>query len=223
MSRASIQVLEPFVGFFGAHEELHLHLFELPSSENELPWGYLVTECLPHLSDPEWQLEAIGAPDVLVVDEDALGSFRPQVNHVVIGLDRTDVSPEHQIEFSGLSELPPFPARGALVGVGQFVETVARVAVAALHHRIGEYLLVPRRLPNPARLNDGRIQPDHIGTLLNHRAPPLRFHVAEKLNSERPVVVGGAETAVDLGRLEHEATLLGQVGNEVEGHFCHGK
>ena len=47
--------------------------------------------------------------------------------------------------------------------------------------------------------------------------------VTQQLDTERPVVVGGANSSVYLGGLEYEASLLGQIRNRVEGRCGHGE
>ena len=46
-------------------------------------------------------------------------------------------------------------------------------------------------------------------------------HVPEKLHTQRSVVIGRSETSVYFRGLIHKASLLGEVGDEVECHFCH--
>ena len=57
---------------------------------------------------------------------------------------------------------------------------------------------------------DGGVEADHVVALLDHGAPPGVLHVAQHVDAERPVVVGGAEAAVDLGRREDEAPVAAQ-------------
>ena len=63
-------VLVPLLIGAGLDEELHLHLLELTSAEDEVAGCDLVTEGLAHLSDAEWRLLARSAGDVGEVDED---------------------------------------------------------------------------------------------------------------------------------------------------------
>ena len=58
---------------------------------------------------------------------------------------------------------------------------------------------------------DGGVEPDDVVAQLHHRAPPRVLDVAQQEHADRAVVVGRAETAVDLGRREHEATALREV------------
>ena len=61
------------------------------------------------------------------------------------------------------------------------------------------------------RRQDGGVEADHVVAQLHHRAPPGVLDVAQQQHADGPVVVGGAEAAVDLGRREHEAAALRQV------------
>ena len=140
----------------------------------------------------------------------------PQIDEVVVVLDRTHVGPEHQVEGPWLGEAVLGAAIRAGVRIGQLVEAEALIAVAALHQGIGEDRLVTRSLPHLTGLEDGRVEADHVVPLLDHGPPPLVLDVPQQLNPERAVVVGGANPAVDLGGLEDEAALLGEVGDRVE-------
>ena len=83
-------------------------------------------------------------------------------------------------------------------------------AVPAVDQGIGEVGQVARGLPHRGRREDGRIQADDVVAPLHHRLPPGVLHVAQHVDPERAVVVGRAEAAVDLGRLEDEAAPLAQ-------------
>ena len=62
---------------------------------------------------------------------------------------------------------------------------------------------------------DGGVEADDVVAQLHHRAPPRVLDVAQQQHAEGPVVVGGAEAAVDLGRREHEAPALAEVDDLV--------
>ncbi len=213
-------VLEPLLGVVGVAEELELHLLELAGAEDEVARRDLVAKRLADLGDAERQLEPGGPPYVLEVDEDALGRLRTQVDDVLVGGDRPHVRLEHEVELARLGERGPLAARRALLRIVELVEPEPVVAVRALDERVGERGDVTRRHPHVGSLEDRRVDADDVVAQLHHRPPPLVLDVAEEGDAERPVVVGRAETAVDLGRLEDEAALLGEVddGVEVDGH-----
>ncbi len=174
-----LPVGEPFVHLLGPDEVLHLHLFELAGTEHELTWSDLVSERLAHLGDPERKFETIGAADVLEVGEDPLRRFRSEVDQVLLRIDRAHVSAEHEMKRLRLGEGPRLAAGWAGVRVLQLVETMPGVAVAAFDERIGEDLLVPRRLPYLPSLEDGRVDPDHVVPQLDHVPPPFVFDVSQ--------------------------------------------
>ena len=64
--------------------------------------------------------------------------------------------------------------------------------------------------PHRRGRQDGGVEPDHVVAQLDHRTPPGVLHVAQHVDPERPVVVGRAEAAVDLGRGEDEAPVPAQ-------------
>ncbi len=196
-------VLEPFGALFWATEELHLHLLELPGPEDELSGCDLVPERLPDLGYAERELQPVGAPDVLVVDEDPLSGLGPKVHHVLRRLDRAYVGPEHQVEVPGLAKGSPVATGGTGIRITELVEAMAAVAVSALNHRICEDLLVTRCPPHLSRLENRRVDADDVGPQLHHRPPPFLLDVAQQLDAERPA-------------------LLGEVGDGVECQLGHG-
>ena len=93
---------EPLQFRTGLYEELHLHLLELPHTEDELTSYNLVTESLTNLSDTERNLHTTGLLHVQVVHEDALSRFRTQVDlHRSIGTG-THLGGEHQVELTNI-------------------------------------------------------------------------------------------------------------------------
>ena len=86
----------------------------------------------------------------------------------------------------------------------------ALVAVLAVDQGVGEGGQVARGLPDGGRAEDGGVEADHVVALLDHGAPPGVLDVAQHVDAERAVVVGGAEAAVDLGRGEDEAAVAAQ-------------
>ena len=126
-----------------------------------------------------------------------------------------------RLKCAGVGQSSLHAAGRAGVGVVQLVEAVPAVAVATLDEGVGEHLLMTGRLPHLAGLEDRRVEADDVVALLDHGPPPRFLDVAQQLDTQRPVVVRGAEPAVDLGGLKDEATLLGEVGDGVEGDFGH--
>ena len=92
--------LEPLHLFARTNEELHLHLFELAHTEDELASHNLVTEGLTNLSDTEGHLHTACLLYVQEVHEDTLSRFRTQIYlHGSIGC-RTHLGREHQVELT---------------------------------------------------------------------------------------------------------------------------
>jgi len=85
------------------YEELHLHLFKLTHTENELAGYNLVTESFTNLSDTERNLHTAGFLYIQVIDKNTLRCFRTKINlHGTIG-SRTHFGGEHQIELTYFS------------------------------------------------------------------------------------------------------------------------
>ena len=99
--------------------------------------------------------------------------------------------------------------------LGQLVGAEALLAVAAVDERVGERGDVTARLPDLRRHEDRGVEADDVVAQLHHRAPPGVLDVALEQHAERPVVPGGAESAVDLGRREHQAAPLREVDDAI--------
>src|SRR3954447_22605972 len=72
---------------------------------------------------------------------------------------------------------------------------------------------------------DRGIQGDHVVAALDHRARPLALHVVLEQHAVVAVVVGRCQAAIDLRRLEDEATPLAQRDDLLHGHnvFSHAR
>ncbi len=122
-------------------------------------------------------------------------------------LHRSRMRLEHQVEGASLGEVV-----GAAVGADAFdlVGPPALVAVLAVDQGVGEGGQVPRGVPHGRGTQNGGVEPDDVVALLHHGAPPRVLDIAQHVDPEGAVVVGGAEAAVDLGRREDEATVTAQ-------------
>jgi hypothetical protein len=58
--------------------------------------------------------------------------------------------------------------------------------------------------------DDGGVYTDHVVAHVDDAAPPLLFNVSLHLDAKGPIVVGGADAAVDLRALVHEAAALAE-------------
>ncbi len=164
---------------------------------------------LPDLGDAEGRLLPWWSEHVQEVDEHALGRLGPQVGHGGVVLHRAGEGLEHQVEGPGLGQVG-----GAAVGADRPSIWSARQRSLQLRQSTRGSVKLSR-WPEASQIfgrrEDRRVEADHVVAQLHHRAPPGVFDVAQHEHPERPVVVGGAEPAVDLGRGEDEAPPLGQV------------
>ena len=110
------------------------------------------------------------------------------------------------VSCSGLEPSASY-ARGIL---DEVVGSVAALARAALDEHVVEGATCARGLPHSRVHDDGRVEADHVLAHVDHAAPPLLFYVPLHLDAKRPVVVGGADAAVDLRALVHEAPALAE-------------
>jgi len=209
-------VLVPLGRVGRGHEVLHLHLLELAGAEDPVLRGDLVAEALADLGDAERGLAAGRVEHVREVHEHALGRLRTQVCHGARVLDGAGVGLEHQVELARLGERAGLATVRACVRFVELVEPEALLAVRAVDQRVAEVGEVARGLEHLGRAEDRRIDQHDVVALLHHRPDPGVADVAQEQRAERPVVVGGAETAVDLGRGEDEPAPLAQVDDLVE-------
>ncbi len=97
-----LPVVEPFHLCAGAHEELHLHLFELTHAEDELTGHNLVAERLADLGDTKGDAHTAGLLHVEVVDKDTLSCFRTEINSHRSVSGRAHLGLEHEVELTHL-------------------------------------------------------------------------------------------------------------------------
>ncbi len=101
----------------------------------------------------------LGLQDICKIDEMALRSFRAQVGHRPLVLDRANKGLEHEVEGPGVGEIRA-PAVGtfelAVVCRRELVRSPALLAGAAVDKRVGEILEVARGFPDLRARQDGR-------------------------------------------------------------------
>ena len=199
-------LFQPLFVRAGFDEVLHFHLFELASSESEVPGRNLVAERLAHLGDAEGKFLTGGIYDVGKVDEDTLSGLRSQIHFAGSVFHRTHEGTEHQVEAPGIGEVAP--AYGAVFRV-HVVGTKSAVTIGAFRHRVAEVLDMAAGGPNLGVHQDGGVQPHHVVPFQDHRTPPGLFNVALQLHSQGAVVPRGAEAAVNLAALKYESPPLG--------------
>src|SRR5680860_416349 len=95
--------LVPLLVLARLDEELHLHLLELASAEDEVAGGDLVAEALADLADAERWLVTRGVHHVREVHEDALRGLRTKEVQALLGLDGAEVGLEQAVEHPWLA------------------------------------------------------------------------------------------------------------------------
>ena len=209
-------VAVPLVGLGRRDEELHLHLLELERAEDEVARGDLVAERLADLGDTERRLAARDLGHVLEVDEDALRRLGAQVDRHARLLERADARLEHEVEVACLGEVAVGRLAGLLaralaaLRLLEMVGAEALLAELAVDERVGESADVAGCLPDLRVEDDRRVERDDVVALLHHRRQPALLDVVLEEHAVVAVVVGRAESAVDLGRGEHEPAPLAQ-------------
>ncbi len=129
-------VLEPLRGLVRRHEELHLHLLELPRPEDEVAGSDLVAKGLADLGDPERRLLAGELQHVLEVDEDPLCRLRAQVGDRAGLLHRPDRRLEHQVEVACLGQVALVGLARVLGGLAPALQVAEMVGPEALPARL---------------------------------------------------------------------------------------
>ena len=167
---------------------------------------------------------------VLEVDEDALGRFRPEVDHAWrILLDRADEGLEHQIELAGFGELAFMMFAGLFAGFagalafGDLVGAEAGLAAFAIDQGVGEVDFMTRGLPDGAVHEDGAVEADDIAAGGDVVMPPGVLDIAEEFDAQRAVIPRAIEAAVDFGAGIDKPSAFAE-GDEFfhDGKFSHG-
>ncbi len=230
-------VLLPRLVLARLDEELHLHLLELAGAEDEVAGRDLVAEGLAHLRDAERRLATRSGLHLGEVGEDALRGLGAEVRDGTGVLRRAEMRRQQARELLGLGELALVAAVGAvhvrqavlrkavvlgLVGLFQVVRAEPLVTGGALGERVREGGDVAGGLPDLGGQDHGRVDTDDVLARRHHVAPPLALEVLLELDTQRPVVPGGALTAVDLTAGEYEATALAQADDGVDLVGGHG-
>src|SRR5574344_1235827 len=91
---------EPFHLSTRFNEELHLHLFKLAHTEDELTGYNLITESLAYLSDSKRYLHTACLLYIQVIDKNSLSCLRTQINLICRIGSRTHLCREHQIKLT---------------------------------------------------------------------------------------------------------------------------
>src|SRR3954468_4417071 len=210
-------VVEPLHVGARLDEELHLHLLEFTSSEDEVAGRDLVAERLSDLGNAEWHLLPHRLLDVQEVDVDTLRRFRTQKDlrrRVFYG---SHEGAEHEIEETRLGERPLHAACGTLsiwrsgcAFDSRVVGAEALLAIAAIDERVRESGDVTARNPDLTMHQDRGVDPLDVLARAHHRVPPAVLEILLQLDAERAVIPDGSRAAVDLGGLEDESSPLAE-------------
>ena len=92
--------LEPVKFSSRLDEELHLHLLELPHSEDELTCHNLISESLSDLCNAERNLHAAGLLNIQIIHENALRSLRTQIDGIRAVRSAAHRGAEHKVELA---------------------------------------------------------------------------------------------------------------------------
>ena len=229
-------VLEPLQVRVGLAEEFQLHLLELPDAEDEVARGDFIAEALAHLAHAEGELPPGGPLNGGEVDEDALGGLGPEIDLVGGILGDALVGLEHQVELPDVGEVVPaaagagdflFPDEGhqVLLGHGLHVHVQVILLDIALHQLVGPVphlagLAVDKGVveggdvaggrPDLGIHEDGGVEADVVGVLLDEFFPPGPLDVVFQLHAQGAVVPAVGEAAVNLAAGEDEAPALAE-------------
>ena len=99
------------------------------------------------------------------------------------------------------------------------VGTETLLALLAVHQGIGEAAHMTGGHPDLRIHQDSSIQTHIVGILLHELLPPGTLHIVLELHTQRAIVPGVGQTAVDLGTGENEAPVFAEVDNFFHGLF----
>ena len=97
-----LPLVEPLHFGAGFNEKLHLHLFKLTHTEDELTCNDLVSEGFTNLGDTKRQLHTSGLLHIQVVNEDSLGRFGTKIDLIGTISRVVQLRAEHQIELTNV-------------------------------------------------------------------------------------------------------------------------
>ena len=227
-------VVEPLQVRTGLAEELQLHLFKLPDTEDEVAGCDLVPEGLAHLCHAEGDLLPGGTLNIGKVYKDALCGLRPQVQLTLAVLGHSLEGLEHQIELPDVGKILLAAARtgdlllldiihhllvgpacriGAVKVLDQIIRPMPGLALLTVHQRVGKAPDVSGCHPGLGIHQNGAVQSHIIPVLLDKLLAPRLLDVVLQLHAQRPVVPCIRQTAVNLAAGIHKAPALAQ-GND---------
>ena len=229
-------------------EEFQFHLLKLTGAEGEVARGDLIAEGLADLAYAEGQLPAGGPLDILEVDKNALGGLRAEVDGVLGVLGDPLEGLEHQVELPDVRPVELAAGRtadivllhkGLHLRLAHSVHAVAQVeavllapvlndlvgaeallALLTVHQGVGEAAHMAGGHPHLGVHQDGGVQAHVIGVLLDKLLPPGLLHIVFQLHTQRAVVPGVGQAAVDLRAGEDKSPSLTQRDDFFHGLFA---
>ena len=99
----------------------------------------------------------------------------------------------------------------------ELVGAEALLALLAVHQRIGEAAQMAGGHPGLGIHQDGGVEADVVGVLLDEFLPPGALDVVLELHAQGAVVPGVGQAAVDFGAGEDEAAALAQRDDLIHG------
>ena len=180
----------------------------------------------------EGQLFAGGALDVGEVDKDALCGLRTEVQLRLGVLGNTLIGLEHQVELADVGEVrlaavragnllfpnvvhhllvAPAGRVGAVEVLDEVVGTVSGLAGLAVHERVREAAQMTGSHPCLRIHDDGSVQSHIIRGFLHELLPPGTLDVVLQLYTQRAVVPGVCQTAVNFRTRVYKAAGLTEV------------
>ena len=229
-------------------EELQLHLLKLAGAEGEVARSDLIAEGLADLAHAEGQLPAGSPLDVLEVDKNTLGGLGAEVDGVLSVLSDPLEGLEHQVELADVRpvELAAGGAadvvllhKGLHLRLAHSVHAVTQVeavllapvlndlvgaetllALFTIHQGVGEAAHMAGGHPNLGIHQDGGVQTHIIGILLDELLPPGLLYVVFQFHTQRAVVPGVGQAAIDLRSGEDKSTSLTQSDDLFHGLFA---
>ena len=200
-------VVVPLRTFAWRNEEFELHLFELARAKNKVTGGNFISETFTHLSNSKWRLLATRLQDVGEIDEHTLRSFWAKINSRTLTLDRAGMRLEHQIKSACICKGATF-FRLRTIPIIELILSKSALADRAVDKRIAEVAQVSTGFKNLGCPENRCINQYDVVALLNHRANPRIFNVAQHQRTKRAVVIRRTETTVDFAaRIDESATL----------------
>ncbi len=203
-------------------EILHLHLFEFPCTENELPGGDFIAKRLTDLRDTERYSDTGRVKHILVIDINPLTRLAAQIDRLYGSISReiAEIGLYQQIEFLNRSKIffPTLRTNDILsvfikerIDFGlthffirrhaDFLKEVIRahpgMARFAFCKRIGKSTDVSGCFPNLRMHKNCGVQTDDVFAHLHHIFPPFPFERIGELDTIRTEIIHRRKSSIN--------------------------